>query len=104
MANAHATRNPLFEATAAVDNIDAAGISIGRREILQQGTSFINSIDGLFDQLKRPPMSKTRKAKGIVKRMGVTVFYFEEGPVEDDKKMAGRQIGPRKNLRRSRIK
>jgi hypothetical protein len=49
-------------------------------------------------------MSKTRKAKGIVKRMGVTVFYFEEGPVEDDKKMAGRQIGPRKNLRRSRIK
>jgi hypothetical protein len=101
ISNAHSTKNPLFEATAGVDNIDAAGISIGRREVLQQGTSFINGIDGLFNQLKRAPVSKTRKMNGAMKRMGVTVFYFEEDLVQDGRNMAAQPIVPRKNLRRS---
>jgi hypothetical protein len=104
MANAHATKNPLFEATAVVDNIDAAGISIGRREVLQQGTSFISGIDGLFDQLKRTPVSKSRTMKTAARRMGVTVFYFENESVRDVHKMETRAIVPRKNLRRSPIK
>jgi hypothetical protein len=103
ISNAHAIKSPLFEATAGADNVDAAGISVGRREVLQQGTSFINSIDGLFNQLKRAPVNKAWKKEGARKRMGVTVFYFEEDIVPDGHKMAARPTVPRKNLRRSRL-
>jgi Family of unknown function (DUF6502) len=104
LANAHAKKNPFFEATAAIENVDPAGISIGRREVLQQGSSFISSIDGLFDQLKRSTTSKSRSNSQTLKRMGVTVFYFEDNPVVRVLKSGEDAIVRRKNLRRIRVK
>ena len=100
LANAHAKRDPLFEATAATESIDDAGLSIGRREILQQGTSFINSIDGLFDQLRQSAANKSRKRSHSTKRVGVTVFYFEDSATPDFNKSGANAMVPRKNLRR----
>jgi len=104
LANAHAKRNPFFEATAAAESIDAAGLSIGRREVLQQGTNFINSIDGLFDQLKRSAAQNSRKRHQMVKRMGVTVFYFEDTAAPNPQNSQPKAMVRRKNLRRSKIK
>ena len=104
LANAHAKRNPFFEATASIENVDPAGVSIGRREVLQQSTSFIGSIDGLFDQLKRSTAAKSQVNSQTLKRMGVTVFYFEDNPMAKFGKSGEGAIVRRKNLRRARGK
>jgi hypothetical protein len=104
LANAHAKRNPFFEATAAVENMDPASVSIGRREVLQQGSSFISSIDGLFDQLKRSGATKPRSGPEKLKRVGVTVFYFEDTPSAKYGKSSEGPIIRRKNLRRASAK
>ena len=104
LANAHAKGNPFFEATASIENVDPAGVSIGRREVLQQSTSFIGSIDGLFDQLRRSTAAKSRVNSGKLKRMGVTVFYFEDNPVEKFGTSGEGAVVRRKNLRRARAK
>jgi hypothetical protein len=103
LANAHATKDPLFEATAAIDNVDTAAISVGRREILQQGTNFISGIDGLFNQLKRSSGRAGARSRHGDKRIGVTVFYFEETPIKKEIASGDREVSRRKNLRRNRL-
>lgn len=100
LSNAHAKKNPFFEATAVVDNMDPSRISIGRREVLQQGSSFIGSIDALFDQIKRSAPSKSWGNSQPSKRMGVTVFYFEDDPGTKFHNAGKGLVVSRKNLRR----
>jgi Family of unknown function (DUF6502) len=100
IANARSKINPLFEATSAMDNVDSSRISIGRREVFQQGTNFISGIDGLFNQLQQTPGRKANKPKVPGKRVGVTVFYFEDASAGAHQ-LGAPPIVARKNLRRT---
>lgn len=101
LANAHAAENPFFEATAFLEHADAPSISMSRREVLQQGSNFINGIDGLFDQLRRASSNSGRAKKGATKRIGVSVFYFEDVNDKNAGRSASLKITPRRNLRRN---
>ena len=100
-ANAFSARPPLFEATAAVDGLRGGAIAIGRRDVSQQGASFISGIDGLLQQLKKaskradmPPSKQTR--------VGVTIFYFEDDSEVNSHSNTPKGKSPRKNFRRSK--
>jgi len=91
--------DPLFEATALVNDADEEMIALIRREITAQGSSFVNSIHSLLNRSRKARTSSSRK-NVLPRRMGVTVFYFQ------DNLQSKRQIDPivgtrrRKNLRR----
>ncbi len=100
LANAHTAKSPLFEATAMIDHASAATIAIGRREILQQGTNFISSADALLARLKHSSQGGRNSQGRPGKRIGVTVFYFEEGERQIESGLSRQAISHRKNLRR----
>jgi hypothetical protein len=99
--NLRRTSKPLFEGTALSDETDLEMLSLIRREIAEQGASFINSANSLFSRssvkAKRlAPQAPTRY------RLGVTVYYFQddiETATESNRKTT---YGRRKNLRRQR--
>lgn len=68
---------PLFEATALISDADSSMVPIVRREIAEQGVSFINGASSL---LKRSQNKSRKSSPGSAAkcRLGVTVFYFEE--------------------------
>jgi Family of unknown function (DUF6502) len=75
--NVRRSSPPLFEATALIYDADSSMVPIVRREIAEQGVSFINGASSL---LKRS-QNKSRKSPSSSSarcRLGVTVFYFEE--------------------------
>ncbi len=94
--NVRRSAQPYFEATAVIDDGDLAMVNYLRREIAEQGTNFINGATSLLNrsQLKRG----SRAAKPAV-RLGVTVYYFQEEP-NDDEATGIATHGRRKNLRR----
>jgi hypothetical protein len=94
--NVRRSAQPYFEATAVIDDGDLAMVNYLRREIAEQGTNFINGATSLLNrsQLKRG----SRAAKPTV-RLGVTVYYFQEEP-NDDEATGIASHGRRKNLRR----
>jgi hypothetical protein len=72
----HASK-PLFEGTALLEETDLEFVSLVRREIAEQGASFINSANSLFNR------SRVRSARSIAKtstkcRLGITVYYFQD--------------------------
>jgi Family of unknown function (DUF6502) len=90
---------PLFEGTALLEETDLEFVSLVRREIAEQGASFINSANSLFNR------SRVRSARSIAKastkcRLGITVYYFQddvEAAVESNTKPI---YNRRKNLQR----
>ena len=68
---------PLFEATSLITDADPAMIPIIRREIAEQGESFINGAGSL---LKRSLRKSNRASSALAskRRLGVTVYYFED--------------------------
>ncbi len=92
---------PLFEATAVIDDGDPDMVSVIRREIAEQGTDFINGATALLNRSQRK-----RKATAVNStaacRLGVTVFYFQDGTVADDNVPSVGSSPRRKNLRRRR--
>src|SRR6267154_4847495 len=75
--NLRRTSKPLFEGTALADEIDLEMISLIRREIAEQGASFLNSANSLFGR------SAVKAKRSIPKtstkyRLGVTVYYFQD--------------------------
>ena len=88
---------PLFEATSVITDADPAMIPIIRREIAEQGESFINGAGSL---LKRSRKSiRTPSALTSKHRLGVTIYYFEDevGPPSNS---PGELRARRTNLRR----
>jgi hypothetical protein len=68
---------PLFEATSLVSNVEPQLIPIIRRELADQGASFINTVNSLL----KSSQSKLRKSASAAKlkcRLGVSAYYFEE--------------------------
>jgi hypothetical protein len=99
--NLRRVSNPLFEGTALVDETDQELVSLMRREIAEQGTNFINSVNSLFNRSRvkqsRPPARTLAKC-----RLGVTVYYFQndiESAMESKPEAIHRG---RKNLHRIR--
>jgi len=90
---------PLFEATALIDDSDTDMVSVVRREITEQGKSFINSATSLLNRSQKKQLSKSLQPSKRL-RLGVTVYYFQdEIPSENDGAMSA-GLSRRKNLRR----
>jgi hypothetical protein len=80
--NLHATAAPLFEGTAFVTDVDTAIAPLVRRQIAEQGAAFIDSANSLLNR-SRGKSNRRRSTEAQLPRMGVTVFYFEEGFTND---------------------
>lgn len=94
---------PLFEATALINDSDLDVVSLIRREITEQGTSFINGATSLLNRSQKKRSTKT-PGSSTKCRLGVTVYYFQdEIPSSDDIAMVETQ-SRRKNLRRQQRK
>jgi Family of unknown function (DUF6502) len=98
--NLRRTSKPLFEGTAFADETDLEMVSLIRREVAEQGATFINSANSLFGR-------SSVKAKRLITktstkyRLGVTVYYFQDD-IEGAKESAPKTYRRRKNLRRQR--
>jgi Family of unknown function (DUF6502) len=93
--------NPLFEGTALVDEADLEMVTLIRREIAEQGTSFITSANSLFDR-SRIKTSRTNAKKTAKCRVGVTVYYFQDDIEDNGELRPAAAYGRRKNLQRRR--
>jgi Family of unknown function (DUF6502) len=90
---------PRFEATSLVTDADPAMIPIIRREIAAQGESFINGVGSLLKRSLRKS-NKTAPSLTSKRRLGVTVYYFED-EVEGSSSHARGEVKVRRtNLRR----
>lgn len=94
--------NPFFEGTALVDEADLEMVTLIRREIAEQGTSFITGANSLFNRSRIKP-NRTNAKKTAKCRVGVTVYYFQDD-IEDngESRPAAAAYGRRKNLQRRR--
>ena len=101
--NVRRSAQPYFEATAVVDDGDPDLTNFLRREIADQGTNFINSATSLLNRSQVKRSSKTSKSSKAV-RLGVTVYYFQEEPPNNEEAVGVGIHGRRKNLRRQPAK
>jgi len=101
--NVRRSAQPYFEATAVVDDGDPDLANFLRREIADQGTNFINSATSLLNRSQIKRSSKTTKSSKTV-RLGVTVYYFQEEPPNNEEAVGVGIHGRRKNLRRQPAK
>jgi hypothetical protein len=89
---------PMFEATSVVCDASPKMLPIIRKEIAEQGTNLINATSSI---LKRSQGNlKKGSANRNARRVGVTVFYFEESTqaTTDDERIGN--VTQRTNLRR----
>lgn len=97
--NLKGTPKPLFEGTALLEETDVESASLIRREIAEQGTSFINSANSLLSRSRIRPNRSVGKSTAKY-RLGVTVYYFQ-GSVDAPKiTTIEAKCGRRKNLHR----
>jgi uncharacterized protein DUF6502 len=97
-ANLHTAAPPLFEGTALVNDIDSTIAPLVRRQIAEQGAAFVDSANALLSR-SRSKSSKRHSTETRRSRMGVTVFYFEEGVANNSSNLAS-NTKQRKNLQR----
>jgi len=92
---------PLFEATALVNDADIDFVPVLRRELAEQGASFINGANSL---LKRYRHERVRKSGHSTPkfRVGVSVYYFESEISNNNDITKDIKRSHRKNLRRQR--
>ncbi len=89
---------PLFEATAMVSDADPEMAAVIHREINQQASSFISSINSLLNRRRVKP-TRNQAIQRIGRRLGVTVYLFdglESGGPESASGKSKRRV----NLRR----
>ncbi len=99
--NVHNLVSPLFEATALVCDADVDMVPIVRRELTAQGTSFINDANSLLKRSRNNRIGVVKKSE-TKRRLGVTVYYFEN-EIESKHRLAEEiKQGRRKNLRRQK--
>lgn len=96
--NIRRAERPLFEATSLISDARPNFLPVVRREIADQGTSLINAASSI---LKRSQgRVKTKDANQAGRRVGVTVFYFED-PLDSTAQSASTgKLKRRTNLRR----
>ena len=97
--NALKNGHPLFEAAATTEKLGLNSMALLRRDLQQQGTSFINAADAL---LKQATSNSTSSATSTVDecRIGVAIYCFEEARTKSGNFSNTPRV-PRKNLRRA---
>jgi len=89
---------PMFEATSLISDASPNMLPVIRREIAEQGTNLINATSSI---LKRSQgRAKKRKPNRDGRRVGVTVYYFEDSAGATADLARDGKITPRANLRR----
>ena len=91
--------NPFFEGTALVDEADIGTVTLIRREIAEQGISFITSANSLFNRSRVRPGRSNAKTPAKC-RVGVTVYYFQDDIEDAGEPRPAAAYGRRKNLQR----
>ena len=95
--------SPLFEATALVCDADVEMIPIVRRELTAQGTNLINDANSLLKRSRDNRIGVLKK-QDTKRRIGLTVYCFEN-EVENNHGLAEEiKQGRRKNLRRQKYR
>ena len=97
--NLRCKSKPLFEGTALTDDVDLEMVSLVRRELADQGTSFIESANSLLSR-SNIKASRTIGKTSTKCRLGVTVFYFQDDIEGNGIPKAEIIPGRRKNLQR----
>jgi hypothetical protein len=97
ISNLRCVTPPLFQATSLLSDADRSLVPMIRREIAEQGASFINSANSL---LKRSQRSRKSLAPAAKCRLGVTVYYFEDVDESTDSLVQHERRTRRINLRR----
>jgi hypothetical protein len=97
--NLRRASKPFFEGTALLDEADVESVSLLRREIADQGSSFINSANSLFSRAR-----VNRSASRVLPtcRLGVTVYYFQDDVESAARNKTDAVYIRRKNLQRKR--
>jgi hypothetical protein len=101
--NVRRNTQPLFEATALIDDSDLDMVPLVRREITEQGTSFINGATSLLNRSQKKRSTKTLRPSRKC-RLGVTVYYFQDEVSSSDEITTPGRQHRRKNLRRQQRK
>jgi hypothetical protein len=101
--NVRKRSQPLFEATALMEEGDLDMVTLVRREITEQGTNFINAATALFNRSQRKRNSKAEPTATTC-RFGVTVYYFQDELSNTVDTKNAEMHGRRKNLRRQKRK
>ena len=96
----HASK-PLFEGTVLVNEADPEMVSLVRREIAEQGATFINSANSLLSRSCVKPSRSIANTSGKC-RLGVTVYYFQDDVKGAMESKTEKPYRPRKNLQRQR--
>ena len=97
--NLKRTSKPLFEGTALLEDIDLDSAALIRRDIAEQGASFISSANSLLSRSRIRPNRSVGKLSAKY-RLGVTVYYFQDNGDAPKKASIEARYGYRKNLRR----
>jgi hypothetical protein len=90
---------PLFEATALVYDADLGMVPLVRRMIAEQGATFINGASSLLKRSKNRSGNKSSRSATKC-RLGVTVYYFEDGVENTSNLETEIKWSRRTNLRR----
>jgi hypothetical protein len=101
--NVRKRSQPLFEATALMEEGDLDMVTLVRREITEQGTNFINAATALFNRSQRKRNSKAEPTATTC-RFGVSVYYFQDELSNTVDTKNAEMHGRRKNLRRQKRK
>lgn len=97
--NLRKSSKPLFEGTALVGDVDREMIPIIRREIAEQGATFIEGATSLLRRSRSGSRNSAKVAKPTA-RVGVTIYYFQNDAADVDLGPVA-QAGPRRNLQRT---
>jgi Family of unknown function (DUF6502) len=100
--NLRTTKQPLFEGTALMGDVDVSSAPLVHREIAEQGAAFIDAANSLFARSRVNPRRSASK-KSAKCRVGVTVYYFQDEIPSDIPFPLPANKRPRKNLHRQRV-
>jgi len=95
--NLRRTSKPFFEGTALLEEADVESVSLIRREIADQGSSFINSANSLFSRAR---VNRSASRVSPTCRLGVTVYYFQDDVESAARTKTDTVYIRRKNLQR----
>jgi Family of unknown function (DUF6502) len=96
--NLHTTSAPLFEGTAFICDVDAGTVPLVRLQMAEQGTAFIDGASSLLNRSRNRRRRSTEKSSQ--RRVGVTVYYFEDETTAESGLPLSADQGRRKNFQR----
>jgi hypothetical protein len=89
---------PMFEATSLISDASPNMLPVIRREIAEQGTNLINAASSILKRSQGRAKKRTPNRDG--RRVGVTVYYFEDSAGATGDLARDGKITQRTNLRR----